>query len=683
MRIATVSLLVCCCLSAVSGRWLGTMTALPDERQETSGAAVAPTLPARAGVPFGINIGAVDTIGGTTYDWQSGGPAWRMIVDSRDWGIHATWIYSADMSNTTFPDRNMRYNSYDSDWGQWNWIDPDYMQSGVNVFGQRSGYGNIDVDTSGAAVVSAHYNSGGGIVPIVATELAPGAGIFDYSGGDPGEFQWPCVGVNTNNYYQLAMIDYTTQDDLYWSRSTDEGANWETPMFMSSPKFPDHNIAASKVGPKVCITWVATPASGYGQEPGFYRESPDGGENWDSPVELDYPPAFSPGSDTVPSFHITSLFPFYDSDDRLNIVANVIPYVNDTNYIVPSEIWHYCPDNTPQWNRIHIAGCDPGNMQASVGYNAAYACRPSIGQDDYGDLFVTWEQFDSANVETTTNRLRADIWAAGSTDGGFTWSTALKLTTPGTASCRFPSICDLLWPGDSLAVLYEVDLCAGFFVQGEGPGTYNPIVVQKVPIDSIVEHGPYYGRLREPNGGESLYAGDTFAIKWVVTPKTFDHGVLSLSTDGGNSYPTVLEASIPPTETMALWDSIPQFACSLCRVKFEAKDSLGATVFSDVSYRNFKIDSVFVGVSDNRLEPGSEARPAPTVIRGVMFLAEATRHKPEAAYLLDISGRKVMDLQPGANDIRALAPGVYFVRKQGSRTRGFEDSSIDKIVVAR
>ena len=361
-------------------------------------------------------------------------------------------------------------------------------------------------------------------------------------------------------------------------------------------------------------------------------------------------------------------------------MASVLPCVNDTNWINPCEIWHYCPDNTPHWNRIHIAGCDPDNMQAPVGYNAIYASRPSIGQDDYGDLFVTWEQFDSANVETTTSRLRADIWAAGSTDGGITWSTGRKLTTPGTASCRFPSICDLLWPGDSLAVLYEVDLCAGFFVQYEGPGTYNPIVVQKVPADSIIERGPYYGRLKEPNGGESLYTGDTFAIKWVVTPKTFDHGVLSLSTDGGSTFPTVLDASIPPTETMALWDSIPQLCCSLCRVKFAAVDSLGDTVFSDASYRNFKIDSVFVGVEEGQPQASSRQFQA-TVVRGALFLAEASSLRPQAASLVDADGRKVMDLTPGANDIRHLVPGVYFVRQASGVER--DASSVRKVVIAR
>jgi hypothetical protein len=30
--------------------------------------------------------------------------------------------------------------------------------------------------------------------------------------------------------------------------------------------------------------------------------------------------------------------------------------------------------------------------------------------------------------------------------------------------------------------------------------------------------------------------------------------------------------------------------------------------------------------------------------------------------LLDVGGRKVMDLAPGANDVRGLASGVYFLR---------------------
>jgi hypothetical protein len=54
------------------------------------------------------------------------------------------------------------------------------------------------------------------------------------------------------------------------------------------------------------------------------------------------------------------------------------------------------------------------------------------------------------------------------------------------------------------------------------------------------------------------------------------------------------------------------------------------------------------------------------------------------ASLTDISGRKVMDLRPGPNDIRHIAPGVYFVAPspQSSPTRG-EEATIRKVVIQR
>jgi len=66
----------------------------------------------------------------------------------------------------------------------------------------------------------------------------------------------------------------------------------------------------------------------------------------------------------------------------------------------------------------------------------------------------------------------------------------------------------------------------------------------------------------------------------------------------------------------------------------------------------------------------------------MLFLTEASSHKPQAAALLDISGRRVMDLKPGANDVRALAPGVYFAG-EGPGTRGQGLGRIRKVIVTR
>jgi hypothetical protein len=37
--------------------------------------------------------------------------------------------------------------------------------------------------------------------------------------------------------------------------------------------------------------------------------------------------------------------------------------------------------------------------------------------------------------------------------------------------------------------------------------------------------------------------------------------------------------------------------------------------------------------------------------------------------LLDASGRRVLALRPGPNDVSALPPGIYFVRRQDATTR--------------
>ncbi|UCG43331.1 MAG: SBBP repeat-containing protein [candidate division WOR-3 bacterium] len=63
----------------------------------------------------------------------------------------------------------------------------------------------------------------------------------------------------------------------------------------------------------------------------------------------------------------------------------------------------------------------------------------------------------------------------------------------------------------------------------------------------------------------------------------------------------------------------------------------------------------------------------PSVVRGRLLLPDADR-----AELLDISGRRVLDLGQGQNDLSRIAPGVYFVRSAdgGGRT-------VSRVVVQR
>ncbi|UCG42741.1 MAG: T9SS type A sorting domain-containing protein, partial [candidate division WOR-3 bacterium] len=72
--------------------------------------------------------------------------------------------------------------------------------------------------------------------------------------------------------------------------------------------------------------------------------------------------------------------------------------------------------------------------------------------------------------------------------------------------------------------------------------------------------------------------------------------------------------------------------------------------------------------------------PTATAVRGALHLPLTGR---QDVALLDVTGRRVMSLQPGENDIRHVAPGVYFVHQKGPRGQGFEGPSVRKIVIQR
>jgi hypothetical protein len=62
----------------------------------------------------------------------------------------------------------------------------------------------------------------------------------------------------------------------------------------------------------------------------------------------------------------------------------------------------------------------------------------------------------------------------------------------------------------------------------------------------------------------------------------------------------------------------------------------------------------------------------PTVVGRMLLLPEW----PKGAALLDVTGRRVIDLAPGETDVSHVSPGVYFVRRE-------EDNTTTKVVIQR
>jgi hypothetical protein len=88
----------------------------------------------------------------------------------------------------------------------------------------------------------------------------------------------------------------------------------------------------------------------------------------------------------------------------------------------------------------------------------------------------------------------------------------------------------------------------------------------------------------------------------------------------------------------------------------------------------------YPGIEESPNDKVAMTKSGATIVRGVLVLPKMV--PIFASSLLDASGRKVSDLRPGANDVRALAPGVYFIR-EGLGIRGEGPGKTQKVVVAR
>lgn len=105
-------------------------------------------------------------------------------------------------------------------------------------------------------------------------------------------------------------------------------------------------------------------------------------------------------------------------------------------------------------------------------------------------------------------------------------------------------------------------------------------------INTIATPGPF--AVSAPNGGESWNAGSTQTITWNVVntdqaPINCANVRILLSTDGGNTYPTVIAASTPNDGSEAV--TIPGPATTTARIKVEAVGN----IFFDISNANFTI----------------------------------------------------------------------------------------------
>ena len=102
--------------------------------------------------------------------------------------------------------------------------------------------------------------------------------------------------------------------------------------------------------------------------------------------------------------------------------------------------------------------------------------------------------------------------------------------------------------------------------------------------------------LISPNGGDTLYGGNTQIIQWHTNLTTFTQFRLLFSIDGGLTYPDTIANNLLPSETTYQW-TVPFINARQCRVMVQVVNNDSIRV-QDASDYNFIIQTVYV-VSPN------------------------------------------------------------------------------------
>jgi YVTN family beta-propeller protein len=93
-------------------------------------------------------------------------------------------------------------------------------------------------------------------------------------------------------------------------------------------------------------------------------------------------------------------------------------------------------------------------------------------------------------------------------------------------------------------------------------------------------------------------------------------------------------------------------------------------------------DSALLGMAETPCASRPSPYVSPTIIRDVLMWSATTPSLQARAALLDVSGREVMTLHPGPNDVSRLAPGVYFL-KLGLSAASRRPLAVSKVILTR
>jgi hypothetical protein len=344
-----------------------------------------------------------------------------------------------------------------------------------------------------------------------------------------------------------------------------------------------------------------------------------------------------------------------------------------------------CGVATPTGNTLPVIAPLPNNG-LSIPVGTPFTLTATATDADGDALSYCWEGWDLGGTSTS--------WNSGATGAvGNTWPLFKSRVPKANGNRTFPDSTVILagFPANPPAVMNGLkgetlspvarpmkfrltvrdNRAAGGGVVSSGNGCQTTTVFQ------INTSGTTPFIVTVPNGGESYAGGSSQTITWNVSgtnaaPVSVANVKISLSTNAGLTYPTVITASTANDGTESL--VIPSIATTTARIKVEAIGN----IFFDISNANFTITAAASGYTFNSVAPATITCGVQTT--GSITLATTATGGFSTPINLVATGNPAgttvsfspTPLTPGnssvvtLNNTNTLAPGTYNVTVTGT-----------------
>lgn len=300
-----------------------------------------------------------------------------------------------------------------------------------------------------------------------------------------------------------------------------------------------------------------------------------------------------PGGGTTIMGYAGICAPTENIQPHSDAIFHALSYDQITAYITNSA-GATCAANSPTGNTLPVITSTTNN-NFTIPISTPFTLRGSATDSDGDALTYNWEGYNagpegswpSAAGSTTRPLFRTRL---SKTTGERTFPDIRVIVAnyPGTSA---PSVMDGLrgevLPTVARSMKFRLTVRdnraggGGVVATGSG-GCLDETAFQ------VSTSGAFPFKVTVPNGGESYTGGSQQTVTWNVSntnnaPFNATNVKISISTDGGYTYPTVLIASTPNDGTELV--TMPPVASTTARIKVEAVEN----IFFDISNNNFTL----------------------------------------------------------------------------------------------